>query len=254
MHPTFGEEDKIHGEPMATPQTTKAKVSNFFYHYKWHTVIASFLAVVLVICSFQFCSRESYDIHVMYAGPKGLVSAQTHAAAISLEGIARDYNGDGSVRVSFNSLYIDKSIGNNADANDIDSSILAQRSYENYETFVSEMQMGNYLILLLSPELFRELDTGTGIFMPVAEFATVSDADCVGENRTGVRISALPIYSLAGISALPKDTVLCIRQPSAISEWYKSMFGKTNTEKVLGYHKDFFSQMLIHIPAEEGEE
>lgn len=253
MHPTFGEEDKIHGVPMAQPTTTKAKVSNFFYHYKWHTVIAAFLVVVLAVCSLQFCSRESYDVHVMYAGPKGLVSAQTHAAATSLEGIARDYNGDGEVKVSFNTLYIDKRI-DHGDENSMDASILAQRSYENYETFVSEMQTGSYLILLLSPELFHELDTETGIFMPVADFGIIDDEHTVGENRTGVTLSALPIYKLAGLSALPADTVLCIRQPSAISEWYKNMFGKSDTEKILGYHKELFSQMLIHIPTEDTEE
>ena len=251
MHPTFGEEDKIHGEPMATPQTTKAKVSNFFYHYKWHTVIASFLVVVLVICSFQFCSRESYDIHIMYAGPKGLVSANIHAAATSLEGIARDYNGDGAVKVSFSSLYIDKRIGNDASDN-IDAPILAQRSYENYETFVSEIQTGSFLILLLSPELFRELDVETGIFIPVSElFADVDPEACVGEGGTGITLSTLPIYKLPGLSALPADTVLCIRQPSAISEWYKNMFGKSDTDTVLGYHKEMFTQLLIHIPETE---
>ena len=127
MHPTFGEEDKIHGEPMAQPTTTEAKIGNFFYHYKWHTIIGLFLVFVFVICSLQFCSRESYDVHVMYAGPKGLVSAQTHAAAVSLEGIARDYNGDGEVKVSFNTLYIDKRIGFDGEGG-VDASILAQRS------------------------------------------------------------------------------------------------------------------------------
>lgn len=253
MHPTFGEEDKIHGVPMAQPTTAKAKVSNYFYHYKWHTIIAAFCVIVLVICSFQLCSRESYDIHIMYAGPKALVSAQTHAAATSLEGIARDYNGDGAVKVSFNSLYIDKT-GALDDPENIDAPILAQRSYENYETFVSEMQIGNYLVLLLSPELFHELDTETGIFIPIEDLATVDDAHCVGENRAGVMLSALPIYKLPGLSALPADTVLCIRQPSAISEWYKNMFGKSDTEEILGYHKELFLQLLIHIPAEEGEE
>ena len=253
MHPTFGEEDKIHGEPMAQPTTTEAKIGNFFYHYKWHTIIGLFLVFVFVICSLQFCSRESYDVHVMYAGPKGLVSAQTHAAAVSLEGIARDYNGDGEVKVSFNTLYIDKRIGFDGEGG-VDASILAQRSYENYETFISEMQTGNYLILLLSPELFHELDTETGIFMPIADFGVVDDAYCVGENRTGVTLSALPIYELAGLSALPADTVLCIRQPSAISEWYKNLFGSSDTDKVLGYHKELFARLLVFVPEEETEE
>ena len=48
------------------------KLDNFFYHYKWHTVAALFLAIVIIVCSLQTCSKESYDVEIMYAGPKNL--------------------------------------------------------------------------------------------------------------------------------------------------------------------------------------
>ena len=46
---------------VATPSTFKEKLQNFIYHYKWHTVVALFLVVTIIICSLQFCTKEEYD-------------------------------------------------------------------------------------------------------------------------------------------------------------------------------------------------
>ena len=53
-----------------TPSTLKEKLQNFWYHYKWHSIVALFLAVAILICSLQFCKKEKYDAYVAYIGSK----------------------------------------------------------------------------------------------------------------------------------------------------------------------------------------
>ena len=40
------------GEVQA-PTTVKEKAENFWYHYKWHSIVALFLVITLVICALQ---------------------------------------------------------------------------------------------------------------------------------------------------------------------------------------------------------
>ena len=66
-------EEKISGDIKITSPFFK-KVENFFYHYKWHTIVALFLIVTITICSVQMCSKDSYDVYVMYAGNRDIKS------------------------------------------------------------------------------------------------------------------------------------------------------------------------------------
>lgn len=254
MHPTFGEEDKIHGEPAAVPKTTRAKVANFFYHYKWIALITAVLLCAGIICTVQICNRTSYDIYVMYAGTRSIMSTQSHTIAGTLADVADDYDGDGKKNISFYPLYIADIDALTSEKNP-NSGYLAAESKKNYDTFTSEIQTGNYLICMLSPKLFSSLDE-EGIFLPVAEFSdTVPDAALCGKNKTGVRLSALGIYAAPGFSSLPADTILCIRQPSAVSGWFTGKNDTSNPEwwrdtDQYKHHADMFRRLLTYVPAE----
>ena len=43
-------------------------LENFWYHYKWHSLIAAFLIFTVTVCTVQMCRKESYDMHILYAG------------------------------------------------------------------------------------------------------------------------------------------------------------------------------------------
>ena len=36
---------------VTTPATPKEKLQNFWYHYKWHSLVAVFLVIAILICS-----------------------------------------------------------------------------------------------------------------------------------------------------------------------------------------------------------
>ena len=89
------------------------KLENFFYHYKWHTIIAAFLIFAISLCVFQTCKRTSYDAYVLYAGGKNLRSVEegeTDSTFVKLSKTLKfyvgDYDGDGEKNLSFSEIGI----------------------------------------------------------------------------------------------------------------------------------------------------
>ena len=74
---------------------------NYWYHYKYHTLVSLVLVVALVVCIAQCSSRKDYDYQVVLAvGSVEMVPSQVEALAEQLEAIGTDQNGDGEVTVS----------------------------------------------------------------------------------------------------------------------------------------------------------
>ena len=86
-------------------------LDNYIYHYKWHTIIALFLVFTITVCSVQMCDKESYDVYVVYAGDYQVSKLVTNGDVAefvtfskSLNRAAGDYNEDGKVSVSLDTL------------------------------------------------------------------------------------------------------------------------------------------------------
>lgn len=77
----------------------KAKLENFWYYYKWHTLIGVFLAAVAAFSVWQFVTAEDYDYTVMLYTSRSTTSALSQALENTLEQVGGDLNGDGKVSV-----------------------------------------------------------------------------------------------------------------------------------------------------------
>ena len=89
------------------------RVENFWYHYKWHSLVALFLVFTILVCSLQMCEKNNYDIYITYAGGKEISrtveggDVSEYASFVStLASLGCDYDGDGVSSVSFSSLFI----------------------------------------------------------------------------------------------------------------------------------------------------
>ncbi|MBQ2733076.1 MAG: hypothetical protein IJF74_02875, partial [Clostridia bacterium] len=84
----------------------KLKLENYWYHYKYHTLLG---LLALVVCTFalvQCSSAEEYDTFITYAGPARLYESVLEVGASALASvIGRDLTGDGEVKVSFNRIF-----------------------------------------------------------------------------------------------------------------------------------------------------
>ena len=48
------------------------KFENFWYYYKWHTIIGIALVAVVVVLIVQLFTKPSYDVNIVYAGEKSI--------------------------------------------------------------------------------------------------------------------------------------------------------------------------------------
>lgn len=215
-------DDKLQAGDITPRSPFLKKLDNFFYHYKWHTVVAVFLVIVILIVSLQTCSREPYDIEIMYAGPYSLNDRQTvldieRAFAPATE----DKNGDGKQDVRLVSYWINEKLYSGEEGENLtDVAYLVNTSVNNEKSFQSEITASNLSICLLSPYLFEKVDAEAG-FMRVTDISPIikeqEDALCVKNadgsiNRFGIRLSETALGQLPGLSSLPDDTVICIRK------------------------------------------
>lgn len=99
------QEDKL---AAARPKTqSQKKRENFWYHYKWHTIIA----VVLVITGAFFIKdtvfRTMPDATVIMVSSSYIMPESIEKISSAIEEKAEDFNGDGKVYILIDSIMVD---------------------------------------------------------------------------------------------------------------------------------------------------
>ena len=202
---------------------TKERLENFWYHYKWHSIVAAFLIIAITVCTVQFCQRPDYDIYVMYAGGTELKMNSENGdmpeyqkALSSLTRYADDYDGNGETRVTLLNLFVPSE----AEIEEIQSTGLDVNYsliYNDSQTLNDNLVYGKYYLCFLSEYIFLKNSTSEAIpFEKISAYtADGVEYDYVGEY--GIRLSSLAIYSRDGIKNLPPNTVVCIRRLGPVS-------------------------------------
>ena len=75
------------------------RCENFWFYYKWHTIIALFLAITLIISVNQCAQREKYDSEFVLFSYNTFTAAEMDALEAEIERHYTDVNGDGEVNV-----------------------------------------------------------------------------------------------------------------------------------------------------------
>lgn len=201
-----------------TPATFKEKIQNFWYHYKWHSLIAVILIVTILVCSLQFCAKESYDAYILYAGGKsiGRTAEDGDVAEIvtvisSLKRIAEDFDENGDVSVNFTNYYYLSA--DEAALGSVDEILLASDK----SSLSSVLQHSEYYLCFISPavyEQYHKVDDAE-LFVELDEYkASHPELEYYASNA--ILLSSTDAYKLPGLSALPSDTLICVRRPSVL--------------------------------------
>lgn len=198
-------------------------LDNFWYHYKWHTLIAVFFTVLIAVSTAQMCKKNSYDIYIMYAGQHdvertsdtGITEYETLLGGLTK--YASDFDGDGKVSVSFLPLFLPsneeiKEI-TKEDGVEVNTAVIK----DNSEIFNTNIVYSNYYICLLSTSLYETYRTVSGveIFVPMAKYIEGTDATLYAEDA--ILLSSTPLGSCAGFADLPEDTLICLRNTTELS-------------------------------------
>ena len=235
------------------------RAENFWYHYKWHTIIALVLIIAITIASLQMCTKTSYDMYVMYAGGSDIKMSgfdgkssdfeRLHSATLRF---ISDVDGDGERNLSMLNLFLpsdeqikeyEKTIGKDEEIN---YTLLT----ENDKTFKECMMYGEFYICILSEHLLEEWSKSADFvpFLPIADYLpegakfvtgsgiTAEEGTYVLASEYGVYLSSTPLADNPGYESLGSDTVICIRMYSEFSNRFnkkESLEHFRNSEDVL---------------------
>ena len=208
------------GEVM-TPGTTKERIQNFWYHYKWHSVVCIVLVLAILVCSLQFCSREKYDAYVLYAGSRNIGRtakdgdvAEISTVISSLKRFASDFDENGDVNINFtNYFYLSSSEA--AGLDDVNEALLINDK----SSLSSVLEHSEYYLCFISVAVYEEYHKvgSNELFVDLDEYKEFYP-ELEYYSDSAIYLSSTDASRLPGLSNLPSDTLICIRRPSVLAQ------------------------------------
>ncbi len=215
-------------------------LENYWYYYKWHTVIGAFLIVFFAICIGQIVQREKIDAFLLYAGPVSLGENETTRMRAAFEQVMEeDFNRDGKktaqIQTVFymNALQIAEAEKAAKEAGVTDYYVDTQYMADARNRLDLHFLAGDAYVCLLDPEIYSGMKR-QGAFAEILPEGA--------EDRTGIRFSETDFGAFfeESFSFLPEDTVLCLRKVPATSlgksgEAEKQAFQASLLKKILAF-------------------
>ncbi len=234
-------------EPTEQKSSFGRWLENFWYHYKVHTIAVIFVLTVICIFTVQMCSRESYDIHIMYAGGKSLLHTQSEdneysQIVSSLGRVTEDYDENGVRSSGFLNLYIPSAAEMEVLEEEGRAEMLYSIIKSDTDTLNTNMMLNDYYICFFSEDLFRQYDKDQNDSpdIEVFPFADIenyipdgSDNSFEYASERGIYLRSTEFYKMPGISKLPADTVVCIRIRSTVYSSKDNIADYKNSEAVM---------------------
>ena len=200
------EEDKL--EAAKPPRSDfQKKVDNFFFHYKWHTIIVIIGALLTVFFIRDTLFKEKPDATMVIATSRYITQVETDALQTALVSRMDDYNGDGKVLLSFDTIYLPIAglMGDNTPAGDTEAdpvNMLGMSSMDNAEMIqASSMKLMAVVaawtdpLFLLDDDMYEYLSQMAG---PTDSYA---DGESPPAQENAATLSEYAIFeALSGIS------------------------------------------------------
>lgn len=222
----------------------KERIKNFWYYYKWHTLIVLFFVVVITIMAVQHLGREKYDIRILYGGP-AIISEQTSDEITSAfqSILNEDHNGDGKKTVELYDLII-------MNADELkkayekgvspyflnENTVQDSKDLMNFHAGVSE-----YLIYMVDSEYYQGLHDNSA-FVALDLFGVKGGErydDCA------IYLHSLEFTKLYSVfDVFPEDTLICVKRVPLNN-------GKSKSEKKQKQHMEFYKSLVSFKLPEE---
>jgi hypothetical protein len=222
--------EKYEGGDIVIRSPFMQKLENFWYHYKWQSLIALFVVFTLVICSVQLCTREEYDVHVLYAGVDdiGMTASEGrldyHVLYSSLKFCTEDYDGNGEIVPNFQTLFlpseeeIEEINRANAEAN-TGLEVQTHVVMENADQFDGLMMISDYYLCFLSEANYLSYRSkADGFFVPLQPYVGGADVTYYEGATDAVYLSSTEFGGLPGFEKLSENTLICLRSVSEVAK------------------------------------
>ncbi|MBE6607930.1 MAG: hypothetical protein E7633_05210 [Ruminococcaceae bacterium] len=235
------------------PTSFKAWVENYWYHYKWHTIVAVFAVILGAMLVFQMATKEKYDIKVIYSGPAQLDGGELEKVSNAFtELLKEDLNGDGKINAITYGEYLlspeqqkaledeakKQSIAENTEYVFLYTAENRNNALNNTNTLVAA---GEAIICLMDKYNYDILRSNNA-------FATLEDIlgykpDFARDDYSVyLKDTDFGKYFESAFELLPEDTILCIRGKVVVG-------GDREYEEIYKGHTKLFEKIIsFEIP------
>ncbi len=210
-------------------QGFKKWIENFWYHYKWHTIVGGFFLLMLTLLLVQCIGREQKDFQILYTGPIDMQKINYS----EIEDALGEVKGD-EVALHFLWLYTDEQL-----EQVITSASTSAIMASNRESFYTWTQTGENIVYLLDPTWYQSLKEN-GLLAPFCETLGYTPDGAIDEYGIRFHDTAFAKQYAAAFAALPDDTVLCMRAKPI----HSFARGKKKAEERYEENRKFFVDLL----------
>ena len=193
-------------------------LDNYWYHYKWVTIVVAFFLVVFIVCTVQTCTKKNGDVLLTYAGPASLDIDDKVVIENAAEKVLAKYSEKQSdITVSVASYYvlsrdqiqnIEKQTDSEGYALYVDKSFVSNEK----DSFESQLKTGSGSVILLEKwiyDSFFDSEGATERLVPLSEVFGTTPEGAIDDY--GVRLGDTRFYKdNPQLSFLSPDTVICL--------------------------------------------
>ena len=216
-------------------------LDNYWYHYKWATIIVGAFAAILIFCIVNTGDGIEDDIQILYAGPEVLTDIQIEQMERSFADLLKeDYNGDGKKSVNIVNITImsdDQLAKAQEEAKKEGQTVIYDPSLRTKAISQMKNMMGTgaVIICILDPYVYGCCEEGTFITLEKALGSKPENA----VDDYAMKFSELDIQSAYGsFSVLSDDVLFCIRNDVVITSNNKHF------QKEYAWHKTYFESVV----------
>lgn len=207
----------------------KKWLENYWYHYKWATIISAFFITLAVICIVQIASKKNYNIYIRYVGDSVITGTQYDDMTGALEKII---SGDKKDSVNFAQV---------AYISDDDNPYKNEKNAVARET-LSSMLVQPYYIYIMDMTAYNDYKD-SGVFAPLSSIFE-EDITNISYDEYALYLSKTEFLKNApGMEWVEEDTVIVIKIVP-----YDSVFtGKKSKSELASFdiHKEFLRSMVL---------
>ena len=195
----------------------KRKFDNFIYHHKIALIMGAALLAFVIFCIAQCAGRTPGDVNLAYIGASEISSEHYENLQSALgEMLGGDQNGDGKIHAEFTHfLYMTQRQVESARASgkpvDLQSLITVQTQVD------MEFAAGNIVIYFIDSDVYRELSSRSGLFMPLEDALGFVPDDA--NDAYSLKLGNLQSWEYyMGLNDFPAGTVIAVRDIQVAEE------------------------------------
>ena len=194
----------------------RERLENFWYHYKWQTIIAvTFVLIFAIGISQIVLERRDYDFQVLYCGGT-YIDGSAHDRLLSVIDSASDSAAGHDTDVNFQMIVYqsdEKLAAMRAEAEAVGEEFRFNLVENNnaYVSFTQALVSGDAVMMILDPVLY-DAARENGALYKITEYLG-SKPDGLTEDGYGIYLaSSRLLREHSSFSCLPPDSIICAKK------------------------------------------